>query len=87
MQVYQAPLLTGFLDLVMNLTQQDKGMKKMTENGHRERKRRYQLGFGGEIAEHVYYVKLNKGLGLLHKTKQEGKITVSRVRKEAKRQD
>lgn len=39
MQVYQAMLLNGFLDRVMNLTQQDKGMKKMTDKWAQRKKK------------------------------------------------
>lgn len=55
--------------------------------GTEKKKRWYQVECDGEITEHVYYIKLNRLIGLLYKMKQESKIIVSRVRKEARRQD
>lgn len=54
MKVYLALLLTEFLDPVMNLTEDDEGMKKWQTNGYRVGKKRwYQVGCDGEIIEHI----------------------------------
>lgn len=55
MEVYLALFLTEFLDPVMNLPENDEGMKKMTDKWAQsaEKKRWYQVGCDGEIIEHV----------------------------------
>lgn len=82
MKVYLALLLTEFLDPVMNLTEDDEGMKKWQTNGYRVGKKKMVSGgmwwrnHRAYITEQVYYVKLNKRIGLLHKMNLESKITV-----------